>query len=90
MKRVVFISTPHRGSYLIGLQVRQLASWLVSLPTDIVKRTTDLITRNQDELLMRRLEKLPTSVDNMNPSDPFITTLASLPVDEGIHAHSIS
>lgn len=89
VKRVVFISTPHRGSYRIGLQLRQLASWLVTLPTDILKRTQDLVIRNQDELLMRRLEKPTTSIDNMNPSHHFITTLASLPVDGGIHAHSI-
>ena len=89
VKRVVFISTPHRGSYRIGLQLRQLASWLVTLPTDILKRTRDVVTRNQDELLMRRLEKPPTSIDNMNPSNHFITTLASLPVDKGVQAHSI-
>jgi hypothetical protein len=61
----------------------------VSLPADLTKRTLNVITQNQDKLLMQKLEKLPTSVDNMNPSHPFIKTLASIPVAEGITAHSI-
>jgi hypothetical protein len=40
-------------------------------------------------MLMQKLEKLPTSVDNMHPSHPFITTLASIPVAAGVAAHSI-
>jgi len=61
----------------------------VSLPGDLTKRTLNVITQNQDKLLVQKLEKLPTSVDNMNPSSPFIKTLASIPVAEGVKAHSI-
>ena len=89
VKRVVFISTPHRGSYQAALRPGRLASWLVSLPGDLTKRTLNVIAQNQDKLLVQKLQKLPTSVDNMNPSHPFIKTLASIPVAEGITAHSI-
>ncbi len=47
------------------------------------------MTQNQDKLLIQQMEKLPTSVDNMNPSHPFIKTLASIPMAEGVKAHSI-
>lgn len=89
VKRVVFISTPHHGSYQAALRLGRLASWLVTLPGDLSQRTLTVITQNQDKLLTQKLEKLPTSVDNMNPSHPFIKTLASIPVAEGITAHSI-
>jgi pimeloyl-ACP methyl ester carboxylesterase len=89
VKRVIFISTPHRGSYQAALRLGRLSSWLVSLPADLTKRTLNVITQNQDKLLVQKMEKLPTSVDNMNPSHPFIKTLASIPVAEGITAHSI-
>jgi len=89
VKRVVFISTPHRGSYQAALRLGRLASWLVTLPGDLSQRALTTITQNQDKLLTQQLEKLPTSVDNMNPSHPFIKTLASIPVAEGIKAHSI-
>src|SRR5499433_1585384 len=89
VKRVIFISTPHRGSYQAALRLGRLSSWLVSLPGDLTKRTLNVITQNQDKLLIQKMEKLPTSVDNMNPSSPFIKTLASIPVAEGVNAHSI-
>jgi len=89
VKRVIFISTPHRGSYQAALRLGRLSSWLVSLPGDLTKRTLNVITQNQDKLLVQKLEKLPTSVDNMNPSSPFIKTLASIPVAAGVRAHSI-
>ena len=89
VKRVVFISTPHRGSYQAALRLGRLSSWLVSLPGDLTQRTLNVIAQNQDKLLIQKLEKLPTSVDNMNPSHPFIKTLASIPVARGITAHSI-
>jgi pimeloyl-ACP methyl ester carboxylesterase len=89
VKRVIFISTPHRGSYQAALRLGRLSSWLVSLPGDLTKRTLNVITQNQDKMLVQKLERPPTSVDNMNPSHPFIKTLASIPVAEGVTAHSI-
>lgn len=89
VKRVVFISTPHRGSYVAGLRLGRIASWLVTLPGDLTQRTLTTLTQNQDKLLTQQLAKLPTSIDNMNPSHPFIKTLASIPVANGITAHSI-
>lgn len=89
VKRVIFISTPHRGSYLAGRRLGHLASWLVTLPSNLSRRTLTTLTQNRDKLLTQQLEKLPTSIDNMDPSQPFIKTLASIPVAEGIPAHSI-
>jgi pimeloyl-ACP methyl ester carboxylesterase len=89
VKRVVFISTPHRGSYQAALRLGRLSSWLVTLPSDLTQRTLTIMTQNQDKLLIQKMEKLPTSVDNMNPSHPFIKTLATIPVAEGVKAHSI-
>jgi len=89
VKRVIFVATPHRGSYLAGWRLGQIASWLVSVPGDLTKRTLTMVTQNQDKLLVQKLEKLPTSIDNMNPSSPFIQTLSSIPIAEGVKAHSI-
>jgi pimeloyl-ACP methyl ester carboxylesterase len=89
VKRVVFISTPHRGSYQAALRLGRLSSWLVTLPGDLTQQIVTGMTQNQDKVLVQKMEKLPTSVDNMNPSHPFIKTLASIPVAEGVKAHSI-
>ena len=45
--------------------------------------------RNQDKLILRTMARLPTSIDNMTPGNPFIQALAELPVAPGVHAHSI-
>ena len=45
VRRVIFLATPHRGSYLAGPQfVRRLAQRLVRLPSDVVKTGADLAT----------------------------------------------
>jgi hypothetical protein len=35
------------------------------------------------------MTELPTSVDNMSPDNKMIRTLADLPIDPAVHAHSI-
>jgi len=32
---------------------------------------------------------IPTALDNMDPSQPFIRTLSETPIAPGVHAHSI-
>lgn len=88
--RVVFIATPHRGSYLAGPEfVRRIAARLISLPSDVLNLSTDLIGLSDDTSTYLEMERIPTSIDNMSPGNPFIQTLASIPIDEHVRAHSI-
>jgi pimeloyl-ACP methyl ester carboxylesterase len=89
VKRVVFIATPHRGSFLAGRRLGQLASGLVKLPGTLAQSGRDLVERNPDKLARRSLDRLPSSVDNMDPSHHFIRTLAEIPIAEGRISHSI-
>lgn len=90
VKRVVFISTPHQGSYLAGPEiVRRLAAKLISMPRDIVGVSTDLVGVRDPTWRMASLQSFPTSIDNMSPGQPFIQTLSKIPVSPGVHAHSI-
>lgn len=86
VSRVVFISTPHRGSFLAGRpSVVNLLRWLTVLPFQLAAVSTD-IARNEDSL---RSPALPTAVDNMSPTNPFIEGLQTVPVAPSIPAHSI-
>jgi hypothetical protein len=91
VKRVIFISTPHRGSFLAGDIVRNLVRRLVFLPVDIVKQTV---------LLGKALAaaKVPeewrssgnrTSIDSMSPKNPSLLALAEIPLAPGVKGHSI-
>lgn len=89
VKRVVFIATPHRGSYLTLQRLGRWAAGLVQLPNTVSQVTFDFVARNRDHLLIRDLDRPITSIDNMTPGNPFLKTLSSLPVAPGIAAHSI-
>jgi len=88
VRRVVFISTPHRGSFVAGRQmVANLLRRLVRAPAALAGLGAELA--RHPELLGGRRFVLPTAVDNMSPRSAFIEALAPIPVAPGIHAHSI-
>ena len=86
---MVFVCTPHHGSYLAGMSLARLVSSLVTVPTDLVARTRNVITQNQGGRALDSFRGLPTSIDDMNPRSDFIRTLASLPISPEIPVHSI-
>jgi hypothetical protein len=84
--RVVFISTPHRGSFVAGRRIVELlARRLTTLPLQLNQVSLD-IARNRDAM---RTRFVPTAVDNMSPGNPFIKGLQDIPVAPSIPAHSI-
>jgi hypothetical protein len=87
--RVVFVATPHRGSYLAGPQfVRRLAQKLISMPSTLVQGGADLFSKDSIKPYLK-MQTFPTAIDNMSPSHPFILTISEIPVAPGVHAHSI-
>lgn len=87
--RVVFVATPHRGSYLAGPQiVRRLAQKLISMPSTLVQGSADLFSKNDIKPYLK-MQTFPTAIDNMSPGHPFVRTIAEIPVAPGVHAHSI-
>ena len=89
VKRVVFIATPHRGSYLGGGIIASLLSRLISLPTNILKGFQESLISNPENSAKISLQSIPKSIDDMSPSSPFIKILSSLPIADGVIAHSI-
>ena len=90
VRRVVFIATPHRGSYQALGILGSFASWMVNLPGRFTKLSLDLLTlQGKGFLLGAKASGLPTSIDNMNPTNRFIVALSAIPVAPGVAAHSI-
>jgi pimeloyl-ACP methyl ester carboxylesterase len=86
--RVVFICTPHRGSFLASNFVVKIGNKLVSLPGGLAKAAAGL-TKLQESSALGTPFTIPTALDNMNASNPFVKTLSALPIAAGVHAHSI-
>jgi pimeloyl-ACP methyl ester carboxylesterase len=90
VSRVVFISTPHRGSFLAGSFARKLARRFIRLPQDVLKTGTDLLTITKRIRLPGTLsDNMPTSIDSMAPDNPLLLSVAKLPVPPTVTAHSI-
>jgi pimeloyl-ACP methyl ester carboxylesterase len=87
VSRVVFIATPHRGSYVAGRKfIGNLVRRLLN-PVPISSTVTADLMRNRDA--MEGLPVWPTAVDNMSPKHPFIRALQDIPLAPSIKAHSI-
>ena len=89
VKRVVFIATPHGGSYQALGFLGRLGSWFVNLPGRFVKMNVELLTLQTQGLYMGTVGNVPTSITNMTPGNPFIKNLATVPIADGVVAHSI-
>jgi hypothetical protein len=89
VKEVVFIATPHGGSYQALGFLGRLGSWFVNLPGRFVKMNVELLTLHTQGLYMGTVGNVPTSITNMTPGNPFIKGLASIPIADGVVAHSI-
>ena len=89
VERVIFISTPHRGSFIAGGRIGRLASSLIRLPFRIFSPLADLFEKQPEIMSMGSVDKIPRSTDNMDPTNRFILTIAEIPIAPGIEAHSI-
>jgi pimeloyl-ACP methyl ester carboxylesterase len=88
--RVIFISTPHRGSFLASSLARRVARMFITFPEKAMnlQQTIDRIEDYMNTPSPLRGE-MPTSLDSMAPDNPILNALADMPVAPGVHAHSI-
>lgn len=91
VKRVVFISTPHRGSFRSNSWVRSLIRRMVTLPGDILTTNPAAYFEvlQQSKLPPALRTQVLTSVDSMSPGNPILKALAGIPLAPGVKAHSI-
>ena len=88
--RVVFISTPHRGSHFTGGYISDLLRRLISLPGTLLSPLQEVFQRSPEALAARAMgTEIPRSTDNMGPDSPFVKTFSSIPIAPGVIAHSI-
>ena len=90
VSRVIFISTPHRGSYQNTHFVQRFLNRFMTFPSDLAGASVSLLKLNDTIQLPEQLRKgVPTSLNGMSTDNPFMLTLADIPVGPGIKANSI-
>ncbi len=90
VKRVIFLSTPHRGSFQSKSWNRNLVRSLITMPAKFVKGSMEMFEYMTDDV--KRLlggKVILTSADSMSPDNPTIKALAEIPLAPGITGHSI-
>ena len=87
--RVVFVCTPHRGSYVAGRNfIANSVRRLLTLPFALAGASAEL-AKNPDLARAGVSPVVPTAVDNMSPRSRFIRTLQKLPVAGNVTVNSI-
>ncbi len=89
VQRVIFIATPHRGSYLAAFSLSQLIGRLVKLPATILDATFEVMNINAKDTVLGKNKLRVVSINGMSPNSPFIKILATIPIVPCVHAHSI-
>jgi len=89
VSRVIFISTPHGGSFLTRNPLSGLVVRMISIPEQVTDAIVEVLSDDPDALALEQAERLSTSLDNMRPGNRFLEILRSLPVVDDVAVHSI-
>ncbi|HEV2718075.1 MAG TPA: alpha/beta fold hydrolase, partial [Terriglobales bacterium] len=89
--RVIFISTPHRGSMIAQGPIGRLASSLLRKPAQFVGLGREILQTSvvQEDPGVLKLNRMPNSIDTLAPNDPFLRIVNTLPLAKGVPYHSI-
>ena len=86
--RVIFIATPHRGSYMASNPIVKFGNKFINLPGGLAKSAVALGKLRETSITGTPFT-MPTALDNMDASNRFIKALSATPIAPGVHAHSI-
>ena len=92
VRRVVFVATPHRGSFLAMTRIGEFLASLVKLPGTLVTTMSDLALKEKEALKLDTSKFSIASLGagfGMRPDNPIMDELANIPVAPGVAAHSI-
>jgi pimeloyl-ACP methyl ester carboxylesterase len=90
VRRVVFITTPHRGSPLASGPLRGLGTRLCGRPSRFLQAVQAVLANNEPGLFTPDLlAELPTSAGELAPEHRLLMGLCDLKIDSSVRAHSI-
>jgi hypothetical protein len=89
--RVIFISTPHRGSMVAQGPIGRIASSLIRKPLEFVRLGPEIMHASvvQEDAGVMKLKRMPNSIDTLAPDDAFVKIMNALPLAKDVPYHSI-
>ena len=89
VKRVVFISTPHRGSKIASSWIGRVASGIIKRPPVLSWLWASTKQIQISDPAAAPLKRVPDSIDTLEPNDRFVLAVNKLPLNPEIPFHSI-
>lgn len=89
VRRVVFISSPHRGSVLASNWIGQIARKLVKTPIFFATLPIHAIAQASADPELVKFDRIPNSIDTLSPNSPFVKSIDKFPITPGIPFHTI-
>ena len=90
VRRVIFITTPHRGSPLVWGPIRDVGTRLMRPPTPLKQARASLLASNGPAAFTRTFrEGLATSIDELAWEHPLLLAIDGLPINPNVKRHSI-
>lgn len=89
VRRVIYIATPHGGSSLASRAVGRAASMLVRRPPQAQAIHDAIIEANPGAATPAFEKGVPTTIDVLEPSSPFLLALRAIRPSCGVATHSI-
>ena len=94
VKRVVFISVPHRGSSLADSTIGRLGAYLITLPLQLVKTSLSIVAKLQQlgtahagkSGVLNKLQHGPTGIDALSPNNQVLIAGSKLPIRVPFHS----
>ena len=87
--RVIFMSTPHRGSDMASNWLGRIGSMLVKTPGRLLTIGKTIRENAKADPAVLQLKRLPNSVDTLAPNNRFVLAINEIPTAPGIPFHSI-
>ncbi len=89
ISRVIFASASLRGSYTATGFVGRLGKGIIGSPAGLARVGKELAMLSKPRADGQQLTRTPNSIDTLDPSNRFITTIESIPPVKSIPFHSI-
>jgi len=87
--RVIFMSTPHRGSDLASNWIGRIGSMLVKTPTKLMTIGQTIRQNMSPDPAALQLKRFPNSVDTLAPNNRFVVAINKVPITPGIPYYTI-
>src|SRR5438874_8615962 len=87
--RVIFMSTPHRGSDLASNWIGRIGSMLVKTPSKLITIGQTIRENMSPDPAALQLKRFPNSIDTLAPNNRFVVAINKVPITPGIPYYTI-